>query len=661
MLFVTALLAVLALSLSWLALRNFERDLPPQMERSVSAVIYSASAVVEAARYHGVPFDRMVGVKEYFAAFQRNDPDIAYMLIMDPQDKILYEHGFGELPQHQEMLPDLALTSTDLQTVRIGRFYDTSAPLVYKNQRIGTIHLGQATSLVEKKLKAILYDVLTVLLVASLIAVEVLRFGLAFTVATPAAVLHDFLQRIRGGDFSRYLPFDYGGGIGQLNAHFNAVLARVNQQFHRWRAATGKVLPGFTFHAPGERATLPTAANDHIRWPFFLLIFADSLSLSFFPAFVDQFYSPDIGLSKSLVVSLPISIFMFVWALSMPWAGSWSGHVGHRKAFVTGAAITTVGLVLTAYSRGLYDLLLWRSVTAVGYGLVFITAQGYVAEHTPANQRTKGMAMFLSSFFAGSLSGSAIGGILADRLGFHVTIVLSALLSAGSAIFVLRFLQSGPGNAAPRKKFNLADLRLLLRHRQFATITFLAAVPAKIALTGFLYYSVPMYLRLQGSDQSTIGRVMMVYGLAIILFSPSIAKLADRLGRLRWFVSFGGFAAGLSMLVIWYLNNTTGLLISISLLGLAHAIGVSPQLALINEFCKDAVQSIGAGAATGIFRLMERIGNVLGPIIAGVLVGNFGFEGAFLGIGTICLVCISCFTVLSLWFERRPVAAQPSR
>ncbi|WP_426107552.1 MFS transporter [Massilia sp. TSP1-1-2] len=652
-LFVTVLLAILALLLSWLALRDFERDLPPEMERSVSAVVYSASAVLETAARHGVPFTEMVGVAEFFATIRQSNPDISYMVITDNDDKVLYENGYAGLPQREDLMPVLVRHGDALRTLRAGQYFNTSAPLVLQQRRVGTIHLGQPTSFGEKKLKEIRYDVLTVLLVASLIAVEVLRFALALTVATPLAVLHEFLQRVRAGDFTRYLPFDHVGGIGQLNAHFNAVIERVNAQFYRWQKAPGQLLAGFTFHAPGERQSLSMSAIDHIRWPFFLLIFADSLSLSFFPAFVGEFYSADMGVPKSLVIGLPISIFMFMWALSMPWAGSWSSHVGHRKAFLTGAAITTVGLILTASTQTLYDLLLWRSITAVGYGLVFITAQGYVAENTPPKQRTKGMAMFLSSFFAGSLSGSAMGGILADRLGYNVTILLSALLSAAAAMFVFRFLQANKTISAARKKFRMADLQLLLRHKQFVVITFLAAVPAKIALTGFLYYSVPMYLKLQGNDQSTIGRVMMAYGLAIILFSPSIAKLADRLGKLRWFVSFGGYAAGVSMLVIWYLDNTTGLLISISLLGLAHAIGVSPQLALINELCKDIVQEVGAGATTGIFRLMERIGNVLGPVIAGILIAQFGFRGAFLGIGALCLVCISCFTLLFFWFERQ--------
>jgi len=655
-----ALLVLCALLLSWLALRHFEQGLPPEMARTVVAVSYSASSVIGKAHASGMRLDELVGVEEFLDSVRSDNPAIVYMAVSDARGRLLYRSGLARLsdaPAAQALAGPL---QTATSTARLGAYFSTSVPMVFDGVRVGTLHLGQRAAFVEQQMQEVAYDVLAVLVVASLIALELMRFVLTFAISTPSDVMRDFLRRARQGDFSRYLPHDHLGGIGQLSARFNCIIAHLNQRYHALLAQAGgdasglrQRLAGFTFHAPGERHTLYASALAHIRWPFFLLIFADSLSLSFFPVFVGQFYEPEMGISRSIVVGLPISVFMFTWALSMPWAGMWSDRVGHRKAFVVGAAITTCGLVLTASAHSLYDLLLWRSLTALGYGLVFITAQGYVTANTPPAQRTRGMAVFLSSFFAGSLSGSAIGGILADRLGHSQTILLSALLSGASALFVLRFLFARPSSeAAPRKSLNFNDFRLLLRNRKFVSITFLAAVPAKIALTGFLYYSAPLYLKLLGNNQSTTGRVMMAYGLAIILLSPLAAKLADRIGRLRWFVTVGGYAATLAMVVVYCFDNTLGLLASITLLGIAHAIGVSPQLALINDFCKEVVQEVGSGTATGIFRLIERLGNVLGPIIAGVLIAQFGFRGAFLGIGIGSFVCITCFTAMFFWFER---------
>jgi predicted MFS family arabinose efflux permease len=656
---VSLLLVLAALLLSWLALREFEHDLPPEMARTVIAVSHSAAVVLEKAYDSGVPLEQMSGAPEFFDAVRKDNPGIAYLLLADASGRILYQSGYSTLQPQPDLRDLLSRPVTEIATERNGAYFNTGVPLVFKKQRVATLYLGQQSALIEMKMREISYDIIAVLVVAGLIALELMRFVLTFIIATPIEVMRDFLARVRGGDFSHYLPFDRLGGVSQLSVHFNQIVAAVNQRYQDWlrRSAGARpqgALAGYVFHAPGQRPLLFSSALDHIRWPFFLLIFADSLSLSFFPVFVGQFYTPAMGLSKNLVVGLPISIFMFTWALSMPWAGGWSDRVGHRKAFVVGAAVTTAGLLATACAHSLYDLLVWRSLTALGYGLVFITAQGYIASNTPPERRTRGMAVFLSGFFAGSLSGSAIGGILSDRLGYSQTILLSALLSATSAAFVLRFLHNNPNAGPQRKKLGWRDIRLLLKNRKFLAVTFLAAVPAKIALTGFLYYLAPLYLKLLGNNQSTTGRVMMAYGLAIIVLSPMLAKLADRIGQLRWFVSIGGYAAAAAMFVIYYFDSTPGLLASITLLGVAHAIGVSPQLALINDFCKDVVAEVGSGTVTGIFRLIERLGNILGPIIAGLLISQCGYHRTFLGIGLISACCSVCFTAVFFWFDRHP-------
>lgn len=664
-LLVATVLVLSALLLSVLALRHFEHDLPPEMARSVAVVSYSASEVMQKAYAFGVPLERMVGVSEFLGAARKDNPSIAYMVVTDQNNQVLFENGFAGLSGDVLLQRVIRVAPTEAATETAGQFYNTSVPLVFRNQRVGTLHLGQRVALVEQKLREVSFDVIAVLVVAGLIALELLRFVLTFVIATPAEAMRRFLAAVRDGDLGAYLPHDKLGGIGQLSGRFNAVVATINQRYQRLQqlAVTAgdqqfgqrlaDALAGYRFHAPGEQRTLAVSALDHIRWPFFLLIFADSLSLSFFPVFVGQFYHADMAVARTFVIGLPISVFMFTWALSMPWAGMWSDRVGHRKAFVAGAAVTTVGLILTACSQTLYDLLLWRSLTALGYGLVFITTQSYVTSNTPASQRTRGMAVFLSSFFAGSLSGSAIGGILADRLGHAPTILLSGLLSATAALLVMRFMHADSGApAGSRKRLSFNDFKLLLRNKKFVAITFLAAVPAKVALTGFLYYTAPLYLKLLGNNPSTTGRVMMAYGLAIIILSPMVAKLADRFGQRRWFITVGGLAAAAAMFIVYRYDSTAGLLASISLLGIAHAIGVSPQLALINDFCKEVVEEVGSGTATGIFRLIERLGNVLGPVIAAVLISQFGFNGAFFGMGMVCLVCTTLFTTLFIWFER---------
>jgi len=185
-----------------------------------------------------------------------------------------------------------------------------------------------------------------------------------------------------------------------------------------------------------------------------------------------------------------------------------------------------------------------------------------------------------------------------------------------------------------------------MRNLRFLALTFLVAIPAKMCLTGFMNYTAPLFLRELECGQSSIGRVLMTYGLVMIVVAPLAGRLADRLGNRRLFVQIGSAIAGAGLLVTYFLPNMQGVMISIGLLGLAHAIGVPSQLALLPEICRKETTHFGHGTVMGIFRLIERTGSIVGPLLAGVLIASVGFAGTFFGIGVLTLSGIFIFTII---------------
>jgi predicted MFS family arabinose efflux permease len=234
------------------------------------------------------------------------------------------------------------------------------------------------------------------------------------------------------------------------------------------------------------------------------------------------------------------------------------------------------------------------------------------------------------------------------------------LLSGAATVYVLHFLRQEQTEVVLKKGLALADFKILLRNKWFTAITLLSAVPAKVALAGFLYYSVPLYLKGLGHTQSITGRVMMAYGLAIILIGPVVAKLADQMKE-RWrFVMIGGYAAAIAMAIPLFVSDTTGAVFAVVGLGVAHAIGVSPQLTLIADRCRDAIQEVGQATTVGIFRLVERIGNITGPILLGAMIAMMDFMGAFATLALFTFTTTTLFTLLLLWFDRRAGQVKPA-
>ncbi|MFA9460245.1 MFS transporter [Thiohalorhabdus sp. Cl-TMA] len=626
------------LAISVLSLQTFQETLRPAMERKAEVVGESLSGLTMKMLDYGVPLDRLRDIEEIFRSVTANNPDIGFISIRDDSGEVLYRH-FAESASAPESLKE--------------RFYLSRVPVRHQGGVVGEVVIGADRGYMSQKLDAIRVDILTVLVVSGLMTFELLLFLTTFTLASPLNTVRDVLRSVRAGDFYRVAPLTGAHEVNRLASLVNRLVRRVNGRLQQLGEETQEAMAEKYRFGTRDPKPVRTARISYIRPPLFLLIFAESMSLSFFPIFVDQLYTPMAGVSKSLVIGLPISIFMLVWAVSLPFAGQWSDRRGRRTAFMLGAVVTSLGLVLTSLSQDLWQLLLFRSLTAVGYGMVFISAQGYISDNTTPENRTKGMALFLSGFFAGSLCGAAIGGMLADRIGYRPTFLVSAVLGIAAALFVYRFLvdRREEEEGTVRPKLRVKDFQTLLTNKYFLIITFLSAIPAKTALTGILYYTGPLYLEELGATQSATGRILMAYGLAIIFLSPLSAWVVDRVGRKPPFIIAGGLLGGTSLLMTLLIPGVWGMLSAVVLLGVAHAIGVSPQLSLITELAPGAREGLSTGKTIGIFRLTERIGNITGPLLAGGLSAAFGFRGVFMGFGGLILGSALLFSLLYLLFQ----------
>jgi MFS family permease len=647
----TVLLTAAAIFVSVRAGQNFESSLTEQALAAEGEIGRSVIDVIQKALQYGLPFENLVDAERYLETVKRDNRRVEYLIVTGAEGLPRYLTDISKIDDKAVFLSSIA-THREEATVRIDNYFNSSTPIKYKDSVVGYLHLGQRANIVTQLLLEIAFDILTILVVASLVAFELVRLLMAASFSSPLQAVKQFLAGISAGDFRRYMPRDIFGGIGRLDRRLNAAVSDINSNARRAEKAAAPLPQVFSFDTRDERTTLRVNSVESIRWPFFLLIFAESLSLAFFPNFVAQFYDPSYSIPRNVVIGIPITVFMLVWAITMPFAGTWCDSVGYRKAFGVGAAAMTAGLILTAYSTCVVDLLLWRSVTAVGYGIVYVTTQAFITTYIPPSERTRGQAMFLASFFAGSLSGAAIGGILVDRLGFQMTFLFSAGLSALAAAFVSRFLRGEIAQTVAKKRLALTDFKLLLQHKQFAAITFFSAIPAKVALAGFLYYSVPLYLKALGYSQSVTGRVMMAYGLAIILVSPIVAQLADRVKNRSWFLMLGGLIAAIAMAIPLFVEDMTGAALAVVGLGIGHAVSVSPQMALIIDRCGETVTEVGQAKSVGIFRLVERIGTITGPILLGLMIALTDFMGTFVILAVFTFATTAIFMLLLLWFDR---------
>ena len=666
-----ALLLAGQVALAWFAVSGFERELEPQLNQKAYAV---GVAVAEQFKFAigdlGIPPDKLVGIDDFFDSTLNTNSDIEYLALLDAQSRALFTRGLP-VDALQRMLPDIPGAEAEIgQRTEVAGFFDSAFPVATDSGVSAVLHVGISKEYVRIRLSEILYEIITVIVISWLVTLEFLMFFMNTRISEPMQLITGAMAEGGRGIFANRFALQTRDEIGQVVLGFNRMLRDLRNRhedlsFEAMEVRGAQIDEGIAtriqaaFNRVSERyrfaggATLWPRSAMQIRVPLFLFIFAEELSRSFLPLFVARFSPTDAFVSDELLIGLPITLFMLVVAMVTPIGGTITDRIGARRVFLVGITFAVVGYIGTAFVWGYYDLLLWRVITGAGYGLLYIAAQVWVTNHTAKENRAQGMAVFATAIFVGAICGPPIGSIVADRIGFEATFLISAVVSVISGLIVYQVMNDGDKSEhrTPHTGLGAREWRTLLADRRFLSVTVFAAVPAKLVLTGFLFYIVPLYLSDLGHRQASIGWVVMLYGIATVSCTSLAARYADHTNGYSIMVLVGGALPGIGCALALFQDSMGGgsiaVVIAVFALGLGHALALTSQLSIAQGVAEQYTDSMGPASVIAAFRFVERAGLVLGPLVAGVLVAAFDYQGAMVGIGIIILVSITIYGLLT--------------
>ena len=641
----TALLLILSQGvLSFLLARTFEDTLLPEVRRKAEVAGELVAEQIGYAVSLGIPLRSLVEMDEYLDGVLADNEDFRYVAVLDPNDVELYARG------------------TLSESTRDAADAELTVPIVLDNgRRVASLRVQVQEGTVRSELAALRLDIGTVLLVTLLIGIELLVALVVVRISGPIRLADRLLALSARGDFGSRFGVRHRDEVGRFGQLINAALHRINAAFaelveeaedahevqldrgvqQRIRDVVSDIRTRFHFATPGSENTLVSRSPMDVRIPLFLFMLAQEISRPFLPLFFDEIYTPIFGLSRDVTIGLPITAFMTMVLVSIPIAGALTDRIAPRGMFVAGIVPSVVGHVGTAFATSLVQGIMWWTIAGLGYGIIFISAQAYVAQHTEQTSRATGMAGFLGAVFAAFVCGPAIGGMLADRLGYQDTLLVAAALAAVSAAAALVTIDPGGVRRLDGPRGGMRGWLRLLAHREFLIVTVLSALPSKLVLGGLFFYLVPRYLAELGNVQSNVGRVMMAYGIACVLVTPLVARRLDRVRRPRVLMVAGGCVIGVGC-ALPALTDATGLVLAaVALMGAGHAMVTVPQLAVIQEIAQDASRELGLGpgAIVGMFRTLERVGTAAGAMLVGAAVAALTYGYAMLAVGALVLIC----------------------
>ena len=336
---------------------------------------------------------------------------------------------------------------------------------------------------------------------------------------------------------------------------------------------------------------------------------------------------------SAFAASTVISIFALMRVVSAPFAARFIDRIGERFTLSAGLIMVSVSSALSGLADTFGQLLFMRAAGGLGSSMFTVSAMSLVVRMAPRELRARAVGLYQSGFLIGALFGPAIGGVvlaISLRAPFFFYAGATALAALVAAVLLSKDRTADPeihdDNAGHESPLRLIDG---FRHAGYRAAFTVAAVGG-FTIFGLRAAAVPLYVTEQLLEPASL----VAYGFFLsalaqgLLFMPA-SKYADVKGR-RPAMLIGSVIMVISAALLLGWETRSGYLLSMAILGFAGAFLSTTPSAIVG----DVVEGKRRGPLLAAFQMAGDFGAIVGPLVAGLMVDNYGFSSVFaVGLG----------------------------
>ncbi|GAB3253968.1 MFS transporter [Chitinimonas naiadis] len=235
--------------------------------------------------------------------------------------------------------------------------------------------------------------------------------------------------------------------------------------------------------------------------------------------------------ANDLNITLPsagllVSLYALGVAIGAPVLTALTGKLPRKTLLLSLMALFTAGNLLAWQAPGYESLILARVLTGLAHGVFFSIGSTIATGLVPKEKAASAIAIMFTGLTVALVTGVPLGTFIGQHFGWRETFLavagLGAIAFIGSLMFIPRTLAHTPPASLLTQARVLAEPRLLLVYAKtaigyggtFIPFTFLA----------------PILQDISGFSASSVGWVMLVYGVSVAVGNIWGGRLADRKG-----------------------------------------------------------------------------------------------------------------------------------
>ncbi len=388
----------------------------------------------------------------------------------------------------------------------------------------------------------------------------------------------------------------------------------------------------------------PTDATP-LRTILFLSNLADSMQDAFIALLCSQLYAGELPIPSGIAVALPMSAQLMMMALSSLAVSKLIEYFATKGTMVIGLAIQMGGCICCLAMGNYFGLLIGKMLIGTGMGIIYVNCNSIAA----SGRTEEKMGAGFSAVSAGVISGVTIGGGLASLIlsigGWRAVYLMGVVLMVIGLPLALT-----SGNALTQKKEALPEdqptrvgLRAFLANRHVLPFFLFLLIPFMISLS-FRDYFFPFVASESGIGEVQIGQIFLLCGMGVLYIGPPLSDwVLKKIGAFRGIVIASILVAAL---MVGYIVSPSlpMVIVGVVLLSLAGSFALPCQYSYFEQLRE--TKEYGESAAMGMYSVMESIGQTVGPLAYGILLG-FGYRKGILLACVFVAACVFLFVTVS--------------
>lgn len=359
--------------------------------------------------------------------------------------------------------------------------------------------------------------------------------------------------------------------------------------------------------------------------------------------------------------TIVVSAFAFMRLVFAPASGRLSNMFGERSMYILGMAIVAASSIASGFAQTYTQLLIFRGLGGIGSVTFSVAAMSLIFKLAPPGGKGRASAAYGSGFLLGSIFGPAVGALLAP-LGYRWPFMIYAVLLAVAAAIVFFLVPSTVSEATHSLR---ARREATVRHARQEELEYdpadrVAEEPAKankppmtvrealqvrqfkiVLLTAFAQGWTNMGVRvavvpllaasITGAPNWLPGAALMAFAAGNGLALTRAGYFSDVYGR-KPIVVVGLIVSGTFTVMMGMWDTTAVVLIGSVLGGFGSGCIQPSQQGTVADIVGDRPGS----QVVSFFQMSADFGQILGPIVAGLMIDYsgytlaYGFSGAIL-------------------------------